>query len=220
MTTTPKFSIPDIADQQANAETTHNQAVRLLEAMASRGVIDRDLSTPPGSPSDGDAYIVKATGTGDWSGHDNKVAVYVTDVWKFITPQEGNEVYLQDENVAVIYSGSAWVAQGGWQTLSDAATIAWDTSLGSNATVSITANRAMGSPTNLTTGMFYVIQVVQPPEDEELGYTNVRITWNAIFDFTGGSAANTTNAADAVDQWVFVYDGTKLREVSEKLNLS
>jgi len=216
MTTTPKFGIPDLADQQANAETTHNDAVRLLEAMASRTIIDRDLTTPPGSPSDGDAYIVNATGSGDWTGHDNKVAVYITDTWKFITQQEGNSLYLQDENVEVLWNGSAWIAKGGFQTLTDASTVAWDVSKGSNAKVTISASRAIGAPTNLHVGWIYTIQVVQPGEGE--GYVKATITFNAIFNFTSGAIAS-SNGADKVDAWAFVYDGTKLQEIGESVDL-
>lgn len=219
MTTTPKFGIPDISDQQANAETTHNDAVRLLEAMASRAVIDRDLSAPPGSPSDGDTYIVNASGSGDWASQDNKIAVYVTDTWKFITQAEGNSVYLQDENVDVLWSGSAWIAYGGLQTLTDASTVAWDASKGANAKVTLTASRAIGLPTNLQTGWIYTIQVIQPSGGGESPYSQATITWNAVFNFTGG-AASSSNGADKVDMWTFVYDGTKMQEINESLDLS
>lgn len=218
MTTTPKFGIPDLADQQANAETTHNDAVRLLEAMASRVIIDRDLSTPPGSPSDGDAYIVKPSGTGDWASQDNKIAVFITDTWKFITQAEGNSLYLQDENVDVLWNGSAWIAYGGLQTLADASTVAWDASKGTNAKVTLSVSRTIGLPTNLQVGWIYTIQIIQPGEGES-GYTRASITWNAVYNFTGGTASQ-SNGANLVDMWTFVYDGTKMQEIGESLGLS
>lgn len=213
MTTTPKLGITDISDQQANAETTHNEAVRLLEAMASRDVIDRDLTAPPGSESDGDTYIVAATGTGDWAGRDNHLAVYVTDAYQFIAPQEGNEVYLADEDVAVFWNGSAWIARGGMTTLTDAATIAWDASVASNAKVQITTDRAIGAPSNLHTGMIYTIAVQQPSG------TTAAVTWNAVFQFAGGSHGSTASAS-AIDIYSFVYDGTNLQQIGESLNVS
>lgn len=74
-------------------------------------VIDRDLATPPGSPSDGDTYIVAASGTGDWSGEDGNIAYYdgTNTEWKFLTPAEGWRAYVQDENVWLFHNGSAWV---------------------------------------------------------------------------------------------------------------
>ena len=37
-------------------------------------VKDRDLTAPPGSPSEGDRYIVATGGSGAWSGHDLEIA--------------------------------------------------------------------------------------------------------------------------------------------------
>uniref|UniRef100_A0A6M3J8R6 Uncharacterized protein n=1 Tax=viral metagenome TaxID=1070528 RepID=A0A6M3J8R6_9ZZZZ len=45
-------------------------------------VLDKTLATPPGSPSDGDAYVVASGGTGDWLGHDDEVAMYYSG-WIF-----------------------------------------------------------------------------------------------------------------------------------------
>ena len=46
------------------------------------------------------------------------------------------------------------------QTLTDQATIPWDCDLGQIAEVTITANRAVGAPTNLKTGS-YILHVIQ-----------------------------------------------------------
>ncbi|WP_420902130.1 DUF2793 domain-containing protein [Pseudomonas nitroreducens] len=37
-------------------------------------IVDKDLSTPPGSPADEAAYIVGASPTGAWSGKSTQVA--------------------------------------------------------------------------------------------------------------------------------------------------
>ena len=218
MTDSPKFKITDIADQQANAETTHNKSVRILEAMASRAIKDRDLTTPPGSPADGDAYICAASSSGDWSGKDLHVAVFAIDAWEFVTPEEGNEVYLQDENVVAFYNGSQWIARGGMVTLTDASTVAWDASKGSNAKVTLTTGRTIGLPTNLTIGMIYTLQVIQPGAGES-GYSRATISWNAVWNFTSGSNSQ-SNGADKVDMWTFVYDGSKMQEIGESVDLS
>ena len=218
MSTTPKFGITDITDQQANAETTHNTSVRILEAMASRAVKDRDLTSPPGSPSDGDVYICAASSSGDWSGKDLHIAVYITDAWSFITPEEGNEMYLQDENLVVFYNGSQWIARGGLITLTDASTVAWDTSKGSNAKVTLTTSRTIGAPTNLTVGMIYTLQVIQPGAGES-GYSRATASFNSIFVFKDGSAGG-SNGANKVDLWGFIYDGSKMRETFRRPNVT
>lgn len=72
-------------------------------------VIDRDLTAPPGSESDGDRYIVGASATGDWSGQDGKIAHFNTgNDWTFISPFEGMITWLEDEGKAIVYTSSEW----------------------------------------------------------------------------------------------------------------
>lgn len=78
-------------------------------------VIDRDLNTPPGSPADGDAYIVAASATGDWAGQEDNVAVFDAEAstageWDFYTPKEGWVAYIEDEEKLSAYKG----ASPGW----------------------------------------------------------------------------------------------------------
>ena len=55
-----------IVQNQGSAYATHNVGVEQL-ALYIFGVISI-LSTPPGSPAEGDAYIVGAGGAGVWRG--------------------------------------------------------------------------------------------------------------------------------------------------------
>jgi hypothetical protein len=117
MTTTPVLGATDLVAAQAIPETTVNETVRRLEQGAAWFQFkDRDLATPPGSPADGDCYLVATSGTGAWSGHDGKVAYYQTGTgWLFITPREGMGAGVQDENAAVVFLGGSWatVTTGG-----------------------------------------------------------------------------------------------------------
>lgn len=75
-------------------------------------VLDRNLTAPPGSPSDGDTYIVATGGTGAWSGYDGYVAVYdgpVTD-WALYQPRIGWVAYIEDEEVLSAYKVAGWSA--------------------------------------------------------------------------------------------------------------
>ena len=64
MTDTTHLALPLIAAAQAQKHVTHNEALRSLDALVMLSVDDRDLSAPPGSPTEGARYLVKATGTG------------------------------------------------------------------------------------------------------------------------------------------------------------
>ena len=98
-------------------------------------------------------------------------------------------------------------ATTGWAanlTLTDAATIAWDTATSQVATFTfVSTNRTMGAPTNLKNGAFYALAVIQN------GGSNT-LTWNAAFKFAGGIAPTLSTAAGAKDYFTFRSDGSSL----------
>jgi hypothetical protein len=110
MVDTPYLGLPNISSGQSDKSVTHNDALQLIDALLQRGVVDKDLTAPPGSPTDGSAYIVGASATGAWSGHDGKIAYYWSGWQLFITPWEGLTVWVNDEDSHYVYDGSAWVA--------------------------------------------------------------------------------------------------------------
>lgn len=75
-------------------------------------VLDRDLTAPPGSPTNGDTYIIGASATGAWAGHDGEIAVWTTDpstdAWLFYTPRVGYIAYLVDEQKLTAYKAGGW----------------------------------------------------------------------------------------------------------------
>lgn len=98
--TTPRLGAPELATSQANKEETVNEQVRYIEQGSGHFIIkDRDLATPPGSPSDGDCYLVAASPTGAWSGHAGDIAFYLNTSWTFIEVIEGFTFWVNDENV-------------------------------------------------------------------------------------------------------------------------
>ena len=99
-------------------------------------------------------------------------------------------------------------------TLTDAATIAWDTTLGQVATFTfVSTNRTVGAPTGLVNGAFYALAVIQNAGSNTL-------TWNAVFDWAGGVAPTLSTAAGAKDYFVFRSDGTNLYEQGRSLGVA
>jgi hypothetical protein len=91
-------------------------------------------------------------------------------------------------------------------TLTDAATVAWDTTLGQVATFTFgSTNRTMGAPTGLKNGAFYALAVIQNAGSNTL-------TWDAVFKWANGTAPTLSTAAGAKDYFVFRSDGTNLYE--------
>ncbi len=108
MTQTNNLKITLLEQSQAQKEITINEGVSIIDAILNRGVIDKDLSTPPGSPSSGDLYIVGSSPTGSWAGQAKKIA-WFNQVWNFISPNEGMHIWVNDENKIYVYDSSNWV---------------------------------------------------------------------------------------------------------------
>jgi len=91
---------------------------RKLSAITQLAVIDRDLVTAPGGPTDGDRYIIAGIG-GLWSGFAiNDVVIWDANFpgdggdpkWIAYTPEEGWLAVINDENVLSRFTSSAWNA--------------------------------------------------------------------------------------------------------------
>ena len=112
--TTPLLALDEIAVNQATKYITANNSTRILEQFAGGGrVISATTSAEPGSPSDGDAYILPASPTGtNWAGYSqNDLVIYRSTAWFVVTPFEGlGPLWVNDTNVRMSYDGSSWVS--------------------------------------------------------------------------------------------------------------
>jgi hypothetical protein len=109
MTDTANLGLPCIEGSQAQKHVTHNDALRILDTLVQLAVLDRDLTAPPGSPTEGQRWIVNAGATDAWAGHDNAIAAWQDGAWQFSTPQTGWLAYVVDEGALLAWSGSAWI---------------------------------------------------------------------------------------------------------------
>lgn len=106
--TTDILSLAEITENQDAQYLTHNEALRKLEAMLVR-VLSRSNGGPPGSPSEGDVYVVDSA-TGDWSTASiDDIAHYYSGAWHFYSPVEDLSLFCRDEDIRIRYTGSAWV---------------------------------------------------------------------------------------------------------------
>lgn len=84
---------------------------------------------------------------------------------------------------------SIGLASSAFQTLTDAATIAWDMSLGYNAKVTLGGNRTSGTPTNPVEGRTYTLELIQDGTGSR--------TWTPAASMKFGSAGNPTLSTTA-----------------------
>ena len=107
---TTHLLLPYILAAQAQKHVTHNEALRLLDGLVQLSVLDRDLTAPPGSPADGDRYIVASGATGAWTGWDLNVALWTDGTWLRLPPRTGWRAWVEDESLLLVYDGAGWVS--------------------------------------------------------------------------------------------------------------
>lgn len=105
---TPNLGLPVLAQGQAQKEITHNDALLRLDALVQTNVKSRALATPPGSPSNGDRWIVPSGATGVWAGQNDKIAFWREGAWAFFAPAVGWRVHVEDERLTVVWTDGSW----------------------------------------------------------------------------------------------------------------
>jgi hypothetical protein len=96
------------------------------------------------------------------------------------------------------------------QTLTDAASIAWNVALGAFASVTLADNRALANPTNLVAGASYALRVTQD------GSGNRTLSYGSAYKWSSGVVPVLSTAANAVDILTFISDGTNLYGALQK----
>ena len=105
---TPLLNLPLLQPAQAQKHVTHNEALRLLDITVQLAVLDRDLNTPPATPTEGDRYIIGPAPTGAWAGRAGQIAAFWGGLWAYVAPGDGWQACILDESVVAIHQGSVW----------------------------------------------------------------------------------------------------------------
>jgi hypothetical protein len=100
---------------------------------------------------------------------------------------------------ATAVSPASLMAGAAFQTLTWAATQAWDTALGFNARVVLAGTTTMSAPTNLQDGITYTLFIVQDATGSRT------VTWNAVFDWGLFGTPVLSTGANKVDIAVGIY---------------
>ncbi len=104
-TTTTNYSLPLLFAGQSQKEFFVNEAFSLIDSLMARTVLSI-LDTPPSAPNDGDTYIV-GVGSGEWSGQDDSLSIFINNAWQFVPPTAGMLAFNQDTNQLMFFS-SVW----------------------------------------------------------------------------------------------------------------
>jgi Protein of unknown function (DUF2793) len=109
MAQTAHLGITLVEQAQAQKEVTVNEAFGRIDAWLNNGAIASAINTPPTTPAAGDVYVIGASPTGAWVGHNKEIA-YFDQVWRFITPRAGSTVWMLNLNQFQVFSGTDWGA--------------------------------------------------------------------------------------------------------------
>ncbi|KIN62909.1 Ribonuclease III [Sulfitobacter noctilucicola] len=111
--TSPSLSLPYIQPAQAQKHVTHNEALRILDAITQLTVISSTLTSPPAQAAIGDRYIVADAATGAWAGRETNIAVWAENAWQFFTPQIGWRADISATGEEIRFDGTDWQIAGG-----------------------------------------------------------------------------------------------------------
>ena len=106
----PALSLPLLQPSQAQKHVTHNEALMQLDALTQLAVESADQAGPPADPALGERHIVGNSATGDWAAHENEIALWEGQIWRFVAPQPGWRVDVAPTGQSLRFDGSSWQA--------------------------------------------------------------------------------------------------------------
>lgn len=121
------LSLPFIQPSQAQKHVTHNEALRVLDAIVQLSVISATFNAPPAAPAPGDCYIIAGPAAGAWTGHEAQIAVYGDGTWFFVTPRAGWQAQVLNPKGSIVFDANA-----GWEASASGGAVQSTPQLGIN----------------------------------------------------------------------------------------
>ncbi len=140
--TSPALGLPYLQPAQAQKHVTHNEALRILDAVTQLVVAEPPRAAPPAAAEEGVRYLVSAGGSGAWAGQDETVAILVDGSWQFFIAQQGWRADVAETGETYRFDGNTWALVSPVTGL---------TELGVNAAADSTNRLAVAAPATLLT---------------------------------------------------------------------
>ncbi|MDZ4118022.1 DUF2793 domain-containing protein [Phaeovulum sp.] len=112
MADTPNLVLPYLAANQSQKHVTVNEALRRLDALVQVTVQSAVLATPPGSPTEGQRWIIPAAPTGAWAGHAGQIAAWQDGAWAFYAPLDGWTAVDVSTDMLLLYNAGTGIWTG------------------------------------------------------------------------------------------------------------
>ncbi|MGU3574718.1 DUF2793 domain-containing protein [Brucellaceae bacterium C25G] len=143
MEQTNHLKLPYILPSQAQKHVTHNEALRMLDAIVQMAVIADDYTHPDPEAAEGDRYIVPVNAGGDWIDHINELAAFADGSWYYFKPEAGWLCYVKNKDGMLVFNGDSWQIFGNAPDLDEVAM------LGINASADTTNRLTVSSSATL-----------------------------------------------------------------------
>jgi hypothetical protein len=108
MTSSPHLALPYLDAAQAQKHVTHNDALRMLDAIVQLSVAARNVTSVPAAAAEGGRWLVGSGATGVFADNTNNVAAFQDGLWRFFAPQKGWHAYVESEGSILIFDGTSW----------------------------------------------------------------------------------------------------------------
>jgi Protein of unknown function (DUF2793) len=140
------LQLPFLAQGQAQKHVTVNESLLRLDALVQLAVASATVAAEPGSPADGQLYILPVGKTGtNWGAMANWALAYYRDgVWEQITPREGWLAYVKDADRLHYYTGAAWTDFGESDAITTSGSFTPTVTFATSGTFSPTYNHQEG----------------------------------------------------------------------------
>lgn len=109
MAETSQFELPLLSAAQAQKHVTMNEALAVIDAVSQLRFLSATISTPPVTPTDGDAYIVAPGATGAWASQEGKLAIAANGGWRFVQPKSGWQAFNVETGTNQLFDGTDWL---------------------------------------------------------------------------------------------------------------
>ncbi|KQS03544.1 hypothetical protein ASG11_04135 [Sphingomonas sp. Leaf357] len=106
---TARLGLPTIRPGQAQKESSHNEALTLIDLVAQAGAVAFGTNAPPAAPVTGQAWVIGPAAAGAWAGRAGQLAGWTDGGWRFVVPFEGLAVWIEEAAEIARYSGGGWV---------------------------------------------------------------------------------------------------------------
>ena len=108
MSSSARLGLPFLDAAQAQKHVTVNESLARIDMVAAAQALTMDQTVPPATPAEGEAHIVPGGASGDWSGREGEVVVFLNGGWDFISPWAGWRLWVAGQNGVAVFDGTAW----------------------------------------------------------------------------------------------------------------